>query len=166
MAHLTTFQLEAYNGALKWARTRYGRKLAISSIESLLSMIMPLATAEPSSVCTSAIQEGDFPHLPHLAQEMPSTLKPAVTEQPPSSPVNSKSDLSSYTIQSPLTTKATIEIRPPSPQPQRTPQTSRGVNEQQQENQPFSFTRTNTSLVENSVNSHTVPDLTQPKALI
>lgn len=40
LLHLPEFQLEAYNKALNWAHSRYGRKLTKSSIDTLRSMIM------------------------------------------------------------------------------------------------------------------------------
>lgn len=40
LLHLSEFQLEAYNKALNWAHSRYGRKLTKSSIDTLRSMIM------------------------------------------------------------------------------------------------------------------------------
>lgn len=122
LLNIPQFQLEAFNRALKWVRARYAHKLTSSLIETLRSMIMTPYKGEFSPYVAADVHDKDFPPLPPPAREMPAVHRPGVVTRCHTPPVIDRNRLVNSTSNGkiPITTLATIEIRPTSPKPQRT----------------------------------------------
>ena len=124
LLNLPSFQLEAYNRALKWARSRYGRRLTTSSIDTLRAMTMspPVVNSAPDDAFL--VQDGDFPPLPRPVQDMPLIFQTDRLEQVNTAPLTDKEGSNAPDPKPARTVVATVEVCPPSPKPQRFPRTS------------------------------------------
>lgn len=83
LLQLPSFQMEAYNKALKWARARYGRKLTVSSVDMLRSMIMIPNQSDSQLPAQGFIsKEEDFPPLMTPTGTLNGVFKPQLKSDP------------------------------------------------------------------------------------